>query len=225
MKKNSHYRYGFSLIEVMVATVLLMVIVGMVGLVFRQNTLMWNSGMRRAEGMGLVRMALGTIERDLRNAVDGSKYKEWNAGNGSDAQPSIYVEKYVLAFVAFLGDGDDSELVRITYNANDNGSLTRTVEPLYWDSSSLNTEQWRWKPASKEDGVLIEEMKPATSMDGPQKPQVEISFEKESGSTTTANPRYVTIKAELLSSEDFASVRVKSLGDTPERENTHIIVW
>ncbi len=64
-------RAGFSLIEVMVATMILLIIVLMIGSVFRQGTSSWDSGYARAEGGMIIRSVIGSIQRELSTAVDG----------------------------------------------------------------------------------------------------------------------------------------------------------
>ena len=70
-------RAGFSLIEVLVATTILIVIVMMVSMVFHQSIGSWSSGTRRADSQMVVRTILGSIQRDLANAIpdDGNT---WN---------------------------------------------------------------------------------------------------------------------------------------------------
>ena len=65
---------GFSLIEVMVATTILMIIVIMVGNIFRHSTSAWETGYSTAEGASGVRSVLGTVERELAQAIDGRAY-------------------------------------------------------------------------------------------------------------------------------------------------------
>lgn len=65
---------GFSLIEVMVATTILMIIVIMVGNIFRHSTSAWETGYSTAEGASGVRSVLGTVERELAQAIDGRTY-------------------------------------------------------------------------------------------------------------------------------------------------------
>ena len=65
---------GFSLIEVMVATTILMIIVIMVGNIFRHSTSAWETGYSTAEGASGVRSVLGTVERELSQAIDGRAY-------------------------------------------------------------------------------------------------------------------------------------------------------
>jgi len=227
--KNTSLQRGFSLIEVMVATVLLMVIVTMVALVFRQNVLVWNSGMRRAEGMALVRLALGTIERDLRNAVDGSlpQFTGWGTSSGTSDSMQVYDNK--LAFAAFLGDDDRRELVRVTYDFNTagGGSLTRTVTALRW-----NGVRWEADVAKlnyETESVLIDVTQSSGSEPQAQKPRVEITFSKGTGGSGggSSSPKHVTVHARLITTEEFSSIRVRSLGEKGRVEDTssHIEVW
>ncbi|MBO7298273.1 MAG: prepilin-type N-terminal cleavage/methylation domain-containing protein [Kiritimatiellae bacterium] len=67
---------GFSLIEVMVATTILMIIVIMVGNIFRHSSNAWETGYAVAEGTSGIRSVLGTIHRELSQAVDGRKCGE-----------------------------------------------------------------------------------------------------------------------------------------------------
>ncbi len=88
---------GFSLIEVMVATAILMVVVLMIGAVFRQASSSWDSGYARAEGGMIVRGVIGSIERELSGAVDGRMFGSvWSY----DDVP-VFVEKSKLAFICF----------------------------------------------------------------------------------------------------------------------------
>lgn len=65
---------GFSLIEVMVAVAILMTIVLMVGKMFREATNTFETGSNSAEGTTGVRSVLGSIERELVQAIDGREY-------------------------------------------------------------------------------------------------------------------------------------------------------
>ncbi|MGI6495761.1 MAG: PulJ/GspJ family protein [Kiritimatiellia bacterium] len=62
-------RKGFSLIEILVATTILIAIVLMVSLVFQQSIGSWASGSRRADTQMTVRAIIGSIQRDLVNAI------------------------------------------------------------------------------------------------------------------------------------------------------------
>ena len=61
---------GFSMVEVLVASTILVVIVMMLGMLFQQTSLAWRTGTRRAESFMQVRSGVGAIQRDASAAVD-----------------------------------------------------------------------------------------------------------------------------------------------------------
>lgn len=65
---------GFTLIEVMVATVILLMMTVMMGALFRQASSAWDAGNAQAEGGMIVRGVVGAITRDMSTAVDGRAY-------------------------------------------------------------------------------------------------------------------------------------------------------
>lgn len=67
---------GFTLIEVMVATTILLMMTVMMGALFRQATSAWDAGNVQAEGGMIVRGVVGAITRDLATAVDARAYGE-----------------------------------------------------------------------------------------------------------------------------------------------------
>ena len=67
-------RGGFTLIEVMVATAVMLIMVVMIGALFRQASSSWDSGYATAEGGMAVRSVIGALTRDLATAIDGRIY-------------------------------------------------------------------------------------------------------------------------------------------------------
>jgi len=65
-KKNA----GFSMIEVLVASTILVVIVMMLAMIFQQTGMAWRTGVRRADAFMQVRSLIGSIQRDAAKAVD-----------------------------------------------------------------------------------------------------------------------------------------------------------
>ena len=65
---------GFTLIEVMVATTILLMMTVMMGALFRQASSAWDAGNAEAEGGMIVRGVVGAITRDIATAVDGRAY-------------------------------------------------------------------------------------------------------------------------------------------------------
>ncbi|MDD4870369.1 MAG: prepilin-type N-terminal cleavage/methylation domain-containing protein [Kiritimatiellae bacterium] len=63
---------GFSLIEILVSTVILIVIVLMMSTIFHQSSISWDTGMRKASGNMMGRGVLGMMARELAGAVDNT---------------------------------------------------------------------------------------------------------------------------------------------------------
>jgi hypothetical protein len=58
------------MVEVLVASTILIVIVMMLGMLFQQTSLSWRLGVKRADGFTQVRAVIGAIQRDAAGAVD-----------------------------------------------------------------------------------------------------------------------------------------------------------
>lgn len=65
---------GFSLIEILVATTVLLIIVLSVAMVFQQSTGAWSGGTRKANAAMTLRSVLGQIQRDILDAVDAREF-------------------------------------------------------------------------------------------------------------------------------------------------------
>lgn len=63
---------GFSLVEILIATSILLVIVMMVSMVFQQQSAAFQSGEDRVKGQAAIRNIVGMMVRDLSLAVDSS---------------------------------------------------------------------------------------------------------------------------------------------------------
>ena len=132
-------RSGFSLVEILIAVTLLLVIVMMISMVFQQASGAWASGSSQAKSESAIRATLGSVERDLLNAVDARDYSETNP-NGLSGSPT-------LSFVAFqhLYNHQNPRLsgrhpCLITYTFA-NGLLERTMTPMNangtWATSNI----------------------------------------------------------------------------------------
>lgn len=117
MRSPTPSNKGFSLIEVLVATTILIIIVLMVSMVFQQSIGSWSSGSRRADSQMIMRTIVGSIERDLVNAIP-DEGNVWNnnkisflavAGTPQGANPSAIQEitySYSGGIVSREIDGD-----------------------------------------------------------------------------------------------------------------------
>jgi len=68
MDRNSK-RGGFSLIELLAATVILIIIVLIMSNIFHQSSVAWDGGMRRSNGSMMARSVFGMMTRELAGAV------------------------------------------------------------------------------------------------------------------------------------------------------------
>ena len=149
---------GFSLIEVMVATAILMVVVLMIGAVFRQASSSWDSGYARAEGGMIVRGVIGSIERELSGAVDGRMFGGvfGTAWKNEYKDVPVYVRDKELAFICFKEATDSgSSTVRephlIVYTWN-GGEMKRSDTVLRVDEG-----KWEKDQTSTVDTVIYSE--------------------------------------------------------------------
>lgn len=142
-RRQQHGAAGFSLIEVMVATAVLLVVVLMVGAVFRQASSSWDSGYARAEGGMIVRGVLGSIQRELSQAVDGRQFEPaWT----HDGVP-VYVSGGTLEFVRphFDQETKEERYLLVTYTAG-SGSVKRSSKKLKWNAVS---QEWSTEAGDK----------------------------------------------------------------------------
>ena len=94
---------GFSLIEVMVATLIMLIIVMMVGELFRQSSSAWDTGYARAEGGMVVRTVVGSIQREFSTAIDGRAFGIFSASEGP-----VKVSNSEISFVCMKDAPRDS---------------------------------------------------------------------------------------------------------------------
>ncbi len=134
-------RSGFTLIEILVATTILLVIVILASLVFQQTTGAYQTGERKVNAQVALRNVVGAMTRDLALAVDSGGYGSVrnNFGGGS------------MSFVALTGEpgkdakGEETEASReyrtarfITYSSNGK----RTEKPMKCERGPRGNPKW-----------------------------------------------------------------------------------
>ena len=107
---------GFSLIEILVATTILLVIVILASLVFQQTSGAYDTGERKVSSNVALRNIVGAISRDLTLAVDSDEYEglpanSWGGGTikfaaltgkaGYDATGEENAECRTLQFITY----------------------------------------------------------------------------------------------------------------------------
>lgn len=99
---NPRFSSGFSLLEVLVATTVLMIIVLAVAMVFQQSSGAWSGGTRRANAAMTLRSVLGQMQREMIEAVDAREFTNstfiWTTSAMVTNQPGL------IKFVSLLGD-------------------------------------------------------------------------------------------------------------------------
>ena len=63
-------RHGFSMIEVLVASTIMIVIMLMLGMMFQQTSQAWRTGRQRADALQKARTFFGILQRDVSAAID-----------------------------------------------------------------------------------------------------------------------------------------------------------
>ena len=208
-------RAGFSLIEVMVATLILLIIVLMIGSIFSQGTSAWDTGYARAEGGMIVRGVVGSIQRELSMAVDGRLFPgAWTASDPVDVHSSR------VTFICFKESAiEGSTLVRepwlIAYEWGGR-EMTRSAKPLKVNASGV------WSTGSEVSSTIYSEdnqddkksiysadfkFDAVDNFDG-VRPHESTAFEGD----IYWNIPYVTIKVELVRTSSFSGLEVRSWG-------------
>jgi hypothetical protein len=184
---------GFSLIEVLVATTLLILIVVMVGMVFRQSMMSWDSGIQRADGSMMVRSVVGAIERDLRAAVSGLSYT-----NAWASKKAMEVTKFQAKFVALLPPeaGEVREPMLVTLTAGP--TVERKAQPLTFANGL-------WEAQVAPSTVLL-----YPDPDGAFWESLEFVAGPEEGADRF--PAWVRIEVQLTNYDNFSGVAVRSRG-------------
>lgn len=217
MKKN---RQGFTLIEVMVATAVLLIMVVMIGTLFTQSSSAWDTGYARAEGGMIVRGVVGAISRDLNTLIDGRPFEGvWTSSD------SVEVSDSSLSFISMKAgeDEDAREPHLIEYSAG--SSVTRKETPLKRNGT-------RWAKGTSQTTKLHDNGTTSSSMMGnayeakftfvPVRPPSMTAstamdrsgFEQgtEFKKIAWKNVIGVKVRLELTRSGSFSSLEVKSLG-------------
>lgn len=210
---------GFSLIEVMVATLILLIIVLMIGSVFRQGTSTWDSGYARAEGGMIVRAVIGSIQRELSTAVDGRLFPDvWSPDDPIEVSAtkvkficmkeceiknSTLVREPMLVEYSWAGK-EMKRNAQVLKCVNGTWSPQAAVESIVYtedfqdEKKALYSANFTFEAVSNFEGVRDNE-----------------STEFEEG--IFWNIPYVSIKVELMRTSSFSGLEVKSFG--PDGKN------
>ena len=224
-------RSGFTLIEVLVATTIMLLLIVMIGSLFRQATSSWDTGRARGEGGMVTRGVVGAISADLATAIDGRPYREGCLPTASGS---------TLTFVCYKPTLDGGSKRReVHYKPTlDGGSKRREVHKISYrvGSGQVTREDTVWNGkdfGNRTESVLYKESKDSSdyrygmefkvaTLDKPDSGLLSPSqFPKESDRTyetkTTwdgiwADPVSVKVRVTLTQEKAFSGLTVRSLG-------------
>ena len=189
VKKNQR---GFSMIEVLVASTIMIMIVMMLGMLFQQSSQAWRTGKQRADTYQQVRALFGAIQRDASAAIDkNSLSKRVFTGNNSISDDSQSFSG-TLSFYTLTGTGFDNDqdpqggtprraITYVTYNG-----ATRTVRTF------LPTVGGGFANGSAQSGAIVN-----PSLNGARVQLTGIKAFDEKGSSVSGSvfPAFVTVSA------------------------------
>lgn len=148
---------GFTLIEVLVATTILLVIVILVSMVFQGSNAAFQAGNRKIASQTLMRNIIGMISRDLTQAVDPEDYP------GLESSVSIKTGQKI-SFLALTGTPgknrpnstgagthDERALQIITYEYSA-GRMKRTVDEV---TSSYGSDGAIWSKSGTSSSTYL----------------------------------------------------------------------
>ena len=152
-------RRGFTLIEVIVATGILLIIVMMVGGLFSQASSVWDSGYVRAEGGMVARAIVGSIQRDLQTAVDGRAFDGLDFGKKPVKSGNGTIEFVAMAPIDKTVGSSGNAATRdrgfhlISYSLAKN-KVTRTDEVLLPNGRDAATGRVKWRRDTARTAVI-----------------------------------------------------------------------
>lgn len=198
MKRNE----GFTLIELVVATAVLLVLTFMTGSLFRQATSAWDTGRVRGEGGMIARAILGAVSRDIVCAVDPTPYGVSWPSSGSS-----------LTLVCLKApDGDGNSVFRVAYSVG-NDTVTRKERP--WTGSGWGDERESilFKREAGEDSFSIDDPGNAFTVIGSAgalRDDAETAF--GTSGTRWNGPAAVKVRIVFTQKGSFSGVAVRSRG-------------
>lgn len=185
---------GFSLVEILVATTILLVIVVLVSMVFQQQSAAFQAGVDRTQGQSALRSVMGMISRDLSLAVDSEDYLDLPKNKFSSTS---------LSFLALTGvDGKDN------VGADSEGTLSLQLIKYSYSSkvvsrevSNISFSKGGWKTSGAKKSALNSKTNPIN----------DLKFIVDDGGTSTM-PNNIRIQASTKANTTASPVSGHSAG-------------
>ena len=186
-------RGGFSLVEILVATTVLLIIVMLVSMIFQQTNAAYQSGTVRVEAMMELRSVVGTIARDLTLAVNSDHYPGGAFMNEFRADS--------LQFVALTGTPDNT------------GKRTPQWIEYAYTGMRVNRRCWDMICTRRDDGTLHWNTAGAAqeSVLNPSQGLV-VRFERFPPTETSMLPLRVDIECEVVHPGRNSAISARAAG-------------
>ena len=204
---------GFSMIEVLVASSILVVIVMMMGMLFQQGSNAWRIGSKRADGFMKLRTFLGALQRDASEAVDVNTIiadrtaVKLASGSSSDPLSSALKSKDQ----EFAG----SDLIFYTLNGVTNRAITR----LTYNLGTFTRQEEYIKPGETQFTSLGSKKLVEMSSDGASLPKftsAKAYWDNGNGNLTTSEknalPAFITFSATVEATDYALDIGAESAG-------------
>lgn len=208
MKRNNS---GFSMIEVLVASTIMLMIVLMLGMLFQQSSLAWRTGKQRADTYQQVRAIFGAIQRDAsaaidQNALPPSLVKALGCGDQSFSGS--------LAFYTLTGTGFDN------VNNDPQGTPLRALTFVTYSGAFRTVQTFLpqpgggFRPGQPQAGAIV-----SANINGARVELTDIqAFNDPLAAAAGANPfpAYVTVSAKV-NTKGVKSFDVGAASGGPDR--------
>ena len=199
-------RAAFSLLEVLLATTVLIMIIMVISLVFRQTHTAWVAGTRQADADTELRSILGFIERDLTHAVDGTARFGPDFGiSFTDPSGAGTGHYHGLSFVTI--DGTNRVPMWVTYKYD-------TVNTAVYRATQMITVQaGAWSPLDPPT-IITDASNPAATppLNSSKLSECDFFPVYANGAATTSLPLRVNVKVVAVPGNSFAFVSGRSQG-------------
>ncbi len=183
------------MVEVLVASTILVVIVMMLGMLFQQTSLAWRTGVKRADGFMQVRAVIGAIQRDAAAAVDARSLPQSFVSGGQQFSGST------LVFYTLTGKEGNRALTKVTYTT----AGKRTESVLQGDGSWSAPTTGNVLPSAGRVGN-----KSSTTLEN-----FEANYGQNNDLPSEGLPLYITFEANVTASGNSLDIGAASAG--PDR--------
>ena len=199
---NGRSRGGFTLIEILVATTILLVIVILASMVFQQTTGAYQTGERKVNAQVALRNIIGSMTRDLALAVDSDDYEGIDNDFASGG----------MTFIALTGKpGFDA--------AGNENQDCRTAHVITYSSNGKRSEQALsctmsgGRPKWNKKGERVEaDLYDSSSYEGVGNIDMSFEYAWPENDPDSTLPERVYIRAELESNGSVTTVGAGSGG-------------